>query len=166
MNLSVAIVGGSELVVNLGKLPASVHAALVAKVTQLSLMLQGYIQQAKLSGQVLHVVTGALRRSIHALPVQEQGDVVIGSVASSGDVKYAGIHEFGGKTSPHDIVPRKADALHFVIGGKDVFAKIVHHPGSTMPERSYMRTGLADQAEEIAAQMKEAVLMGVTEAIG
>lgn len=33
-------------------------------------------------------------------------------------------------TAAHDIYPVNAGALHFVIGGVDVFASHVHHPGT------------------------------------
>lgn len=33
-------------------------------------------------------------------------------------------------TRPHVIVPRTAKALHFMIGGREVFVRSVRHPGS------------------------------------
>jgi hypothetical protein len=49
----------------------------------------------------------------------------------SGDVKYAAIQEFGGAFPPHEIVPSKAKALAFVLGGKQVFAAQVTLPAVT-----------------------------------
>lgn len=43
-------------------------------------------------------------------------------------VEYAPYIEEG--TKPHIIRPRKAKALRFKIGGRIVFAQIVHHPGT------------------------------------
>jgi hypothetical protein len=43
-----------------------------------------------------------------------------------------------------------------MMGGKDVFATIVHHPGSTMPERSFMRSSLAEMKDDIVSGIKEA----------
>lgn len=34
-------------------------------------------------------------------------------------------------TRPHTIRPRRAKVLRFVVGGRVVFARVVHHPGST-----------------------------------
>jgi hypothetical protein len=66
----------------------------------------------------------------------------------------------GGHTAAHDIVPTKAEALAFMMGGQQVFAKIVHHPGSRIPERSFMRSGLFDMADEIVAGIRAAALEG------
>ena len=70
---------------------------------------------------------------------------------------YADIQEYGGRTSPHDIVPVKAQALRFMMEGKTVFAKIVHHPGSLIPERSYLRSALSDMQNQIVSELEQAV---------
>jgi phage gpG-like protein len=90
----------------------------------------------------------------------------VGSVFSSGDVKYAAIHEFGGQTAPHLIVPKKAQALAFMgKSGNQVFARQVNHPGSKMPERSFLRSALNDMSGEIQRGMKQAVIQGAQGAI-
>jgi phage gpG-like protein len=71
-------------------------------------------------------------------------------------VKYAAIQEYGGKTSAHEILPVKAQALAFVIGGVQRFARRVEHPGSLIPERSYLRSSLEDMKGEILAALAEA----------
>lgn len=43
-------------------------------------------------------------------------------------------------TSPHLIEPVFAQALHFVINGEDIFAKLVHHPGTIA--QPHFSTGL------------------------
>lgn len=70
--------------------------------------------------KIVPVKTGKLRRSIHGR--------VYGNLARIGSsVDYAHYIEAG--TSPHVIVPVNAQALHFFIDGKEVFAKRVQHPG-------------------------------------
>ena len=158
MILNVTVVGDRELVLKLQKMVPAVVAALYVKTYALALKLQAHIQRNKLSGQVLNVKTGALRRSIQTR-VERSAAHVTGLVYSSGDVKYAGIHEFGGRTKPHDIFPRKAKALAFAgSGGGMVFASVVHHPGSVMPMRSFMRTGLGDMQAQISRELKETVV--------
>ena len=56
-------------------------------------------------------------------------------LATSADVKYAAIHEFGGVIPPHQIVSDKAKALAFLVGGKQAFAARVNLPAIAMPER-------------------------------
>jgi phage gpG-like protein len=155
--LSVTIDNADVLAARFDALPAQVQAALAAKAASLAAALKSHVTDDKLSGQVLHIRTGALRASIGST-VTVDDDGVIASVFSSGDVKYAAIQEYGGHTAPHDIIPNKAQALTFLAGGQQVFAKLVHHPGSAIPERSYLRSSLADMADEIASELKAAVV--------
>jgi phage gpG-like protein len=140
-------------------MPSKVHAALLRKVTELAFKLEAKIK-GKLSGEVLHVRTGALRASI-ANQVTDTATAVTGRAFSSGDVKYAALHEWGGKIPAHEVVATKAQALAFVMGGKQVFAKRVQIPDVTMPERSFMRSSLADMKSEIVEGMTEAVREGL-----
>lgn len=140
----------------LSAMPKNVHDALLQKIDAQRLQLEALIK-AKLSGLVLQVRTGALRRSIFSETI-DGNDSIVGRAASSGDVKYARIQEYGGQTAPHDIVATKAQALAFVMGGKQVIVKKVHHPGSHIPEHSYMRSSLSDLAPQFAAGMKQAVI--------
>jgi phage gpG-like protein len=88
--------------------------------------------------------------------VSTDADGVVASVGSEGDVKYAAIQEYGGKTSAHEILPVKAQALAFVVGGVQRFARRVEHPGSLIPERSYLRSSLDDMRQEIVDALAEA----------
>ncbi|MDR0760444.1 MAG: phage virion morphogenesis protein [Treponema sp.] len=71
---------------------------------------------------------GQLKRSLtwEAYP---DGSVIFGS-----NMVYARIHQQGGKTRAHEIVPYHAKALYF--NGR--FARKVKHPGSLIPARPYM----------------------------
>jgi phage gpG-like protein len=106
---------------------------------------------------VLNMRSGALARSIIAMVDDSSVDISV-RIGASGDVKYAAIQEFGGTIPPHEIVPDKAKALAFVVGGKQVFAARVNLPAVTMPERSYLRSSLAEMAEEIAEGLSGAVM--------
>lgn len=149
----------------LAQIPSEVLDAVAAKVRELTTNLQAHIVADKLQGQVLQHKSGQLSRSIQQV-TEVSGGVATGRVYSSGDVKYAAIHEFGGKTPPHDIFPVKAQALAFMMGGQQVFAKVVHHPGSNIPERSFMRSGLADMADEIVSEIRAAAIEGGRRAMG
>jgi phage gpG-like protein len=135
--------------------PAALQAALSAKTAELAATLADLIKNDKLSGAVLNSRTGALSDSI-AANVSAGADGVLASVGSEGNVKYAAIQEYGGKTSAHEILPVKGDVLAFVIGDAQQFARRVEHPGSVIPERSYLRSALEDMKDEILAELADA----------
>ena len=80
------------------------------------------------SGQTL-TDTGRLRASItHSVA----GDAVeVGT-----NVVYAAIHQFGGKTKPRTIRPRRKKALFWPGAGHPVAS--VQHPGSDVPARPFL----------------------------
>jgi phage gpG-like protein len=133
--------------------PAALQAALGAKATELAAALADLVKD-KLSGAVLNAGSGALRDSI-AASVTAAADGILALVASEGDVKYAAIQEYGGKTSAHEILPVKGDVLAFVAGNGQHFARRVEHPGSVIPERSYLRSSLEDMKDEILAALAD-----------
>jgi phage gpG-like protein len=154
---TLAVDGAEALSAWLAAPPPVVQAAVAAKAADLSARLRDHVVQDKLSGQVLKARSGALAASITA-EVNADGLGVQARVFSAGDVKYAVIQEYGGRTGSHDILPDKAKALAFIAGGRLAFAKIVHHPGSQIPARSYLRSALADMADEISAGLKQAAI--------
>ena len=160
MIVNITISGDRELIARLDRMPAAVHLALKIKITELALRLERWVKTRKLNGQVLNRITGRLARSINN-KITQGTSFVLASVYSSGDVKYAGIHEFGGQTAPHIIVPKKAHALAF---GGGFYAK-VNHPGSRMPERSFLRSSLRDMSSQISLGMKEAVVRAAQKSV-
>ena len=155
--LTVQITNADNLQNRLASAPAAIQSALAAKAAGLAERLRAHVADDKLSGQVLQSRTGALKASI-AAEVDDAAGQVIARVFSSSDLKYAAIQEYGGHTAPHDIVPDKAKALAFLVHGAPVFAKIVHHPGSQIPARSYLRSALADMGDQIIAEFTTAAL--------
>jgi len=139
----------------LAAVPGRVRNALSRKANALAAELQAKIQQ-KLAGTVLNARSGALVRSIVTTMDDASANVSV-TIAINGDVKYAAIHEFGGTIPPHEIAPDKAKALAFAVGGKQLFAARVNLPAVTMPERSYMRSSLAEMADEIRQGLQDAV---------
>lgn len=164
--LNISLVGDRELIQKLNAMPDKVQAALRRKVTQLAIQLEAKVKGDKLSGQVLKVQTGALRASI-ANEVQSSGTGVTGRVFSSGDVKYAGIHEFGGTIHHPGGTPYivTKDGAQFI--SKAAAANMKTPPPVTkprdihMPERSFMRSSLADMKQQIIDGMAAAVREGL-----
>ena len=143
----------------LAQMPARLRAALSQKANALAAELEARIH-GKLTGGVLNERSGALARSIVATIEDTAGSISV-SVAASSDVKYAAIHEFGGAIPPHEIVPDKAKALAFLIGGKQAFAARVNLPAVNMPERSYLRSSLEEMADAIRDEFAEAVIEAI-----
>jgi phage gpG-like protein len=133
----------------------AVQDALLGQADALRRALEDRIQQ-KLSGEVLETHSGALAASIIS-SIENDGSDTSVSISSTG-VPYAAIQEFGGKTAAHDIVAVKAKALAFSMGGEQIFAKSVHHPGSTIPARSYLGSSLSEMSDEIESGFKQAIL--------
>jgi phage gpG-like protein len=141
---------------SLAGMPDRVRQALSSKANVLAVALEAKIQQ-KLSGGVLNARSGALAGSIIATVDESSADISV-RIGTSGDVKYAAIQEFGGTIPPHEIVPDKAKALAFVVGGKRVFAARVNLPAVIMPERSYLRSSLVEMAGEVREELGGAVV--------
>jgi len=103
----------------------------------------------------LRSITGRLSRALHAFDPAVSGQNV--SSAIGDNVKYAAIHEFGGRTSPHDITPKSGSALRFRLGERMVFAKVVHHPGSDIPARAPIQHGILDRLDDYAKAVSDAI---------
>lgn len=133
----------------------AVRDAMLEQASSLRDALEARIQQ-KLSGEALQTRSGALAESIQASVDDDASAVSI--VASSSGVAYAAIQEFGGKTAAHEIVATNAKALTFAAGGGQIFAKSIHHPGSTLRARSYIGSSIGEMSDEFVAGLKQAVL--------
>lgn len=88
------------------------------------------------------VDTGRLRASIR---IEARRTFTLRSVYTIGsDVEYADMVHGG--TRPHIIRPKTKQVLRFKVGGKTVFARVVHHPGTKA--RPFLDRAL----REVAAQ--------------
>ena len=151
-----ALEGVETVDLQLASLPADLLARLEEKARQLAAALAEKVREEKLSGGVLQIRTGALKASISS-DISIDGNQVNATVGSFGDVKYAAIQEYGGRTSAHEILPDKAQALAFVIGGVQRFARRVEHPGSTIPASGYLQSSLDEAHDEIVEELSSAV---------
>jgi HK97 gp10 family phage protein len=152
------IVGTERVIGSLDQIPGKVAAALRQAVEAEAIKLTAYVKEQKLSGQALKTQTGTLQRSIN-YQLQDEGDRIAATVGTN--LVYAGIHEYGGTTRAHVIEAREAKTLAFQMGGQDVFFKRVNHPGSHMPERSFLRSSLEENAGGIRVAIEAAVAEGI-----
>jgi len=150
------LTGADEVLQRFDRLGADVQACLLATSQTLAANLQAHVQQDKLSGQVLNRLSGDLAASIAA--TVEIGDgVVTAQVFSANLPPYAAILEFGGVIPAHDVRPVSAQALSFMLEGRQVFSKVAHIPDVTLPAHSYLRSSLQDMAAEITSELQQAV---------
>lgn len=133
-------------------LPSNMKARLEAKAREIAAALATKVRDEKLSGQSLQSRSGALKASIGA-EISLDGSTLNAIVGSFGDVKYAAIQEYGGRTAAHEILPAKGHVLAFLAGGMARFARSVQHPGSTIPAHNYLLGGLDDSREAIVAEL-------------
>ena len=107
---------------------------------------------AKVTGQVLQVRTGRLSGSIRTLPTETSpNEITGGAAAGGGPVVYARSLEYGSRA--HIIQAINAKVLHFQIGGKEIFARSVMHPGTRA--YAFMRGTLDEQAAGIIEGFQE-----------
>jgi phage gpG-like protein len=164
MQIRATVIGSAEVSAKFARAGATVHDQVYRAVQEMGFRLLTHVKADKLSGQVLNVRTGRLRRSIN----MRMSDGLDGIYAAVGtNVVYARPNEFGAVTSPHEIVAKNAKALAFIMGvsqgaggvgpGQMMFRKSVHHPGSKIPERSFLRSALADMRGEILDRIQQAL---------
>jgi len=154
MNIIVTV-KADALIAKMANAPELVRRALLRTVTALSVDIQRSVKQGKLTGQVLHVRTGTLRRSINR-EVTERSDGVFAVIGTN--VEYAAAHEYGMSVvavrknlrKPPHLVTRKM--------GERVMTGSPY--GIKFPERSFLRSTLTEFEPRIRRDIREAV-MGV-----
>ena len=156
MSVIFRIYGDQETVTWLHSLAEGVRKAVIEEMQDSASVVSEYIKEDLLNGTVLNRKTGKLAASIYARVYVAKNTITL-SVGSRGDVPYAMIHEWGGTTSPHQILPIRGTHLAFAGREGTVFARMVNHPGSVMPERSYLRRGLREKEFEISFAIGERV---------
>jgi phage gpG-like protein len=149
--------------------PERVHNNVLRVVQRLAIEVQRSVKDDKLSGQVLHVRTGTLHRSINQ-QVTDSGSKVMAIIGTN--VKYAGAHEYGfdGTVSVKEHVrrskaqaaearrTRKDGTTYLTRNGKSGGAITVggHTRMMHMPERSFLRSTLKDFETRIRNDIAQA----------
>jgi phage gpG-like protein len=163
LNVTGRVLGAADVQAKFARAGLTAHDAVRDAVSRLGNELLAHVVRDKLQGQVLHVRTDNLQRAIN-MRLDDQESSVYAYVGVNRTAPYGRIQELGGTTSPHDIVAKRAQALAFVMGGKTVVVKRVHHPGSHIPERSFLRSALDDMRPEVAQRIQAALVRAIREA--
>ncbi len=154
------IVGDKETVARLDAMPRHVHDSLVRTMTRLLLRLEAKVKM-KLSGEVLKVRTGTLRRSVTSR-LLDLLSAVWGIVGTN--VKYAAAHEYGF----HGTVTVKEHLRTIrTAWGKELKNPVrvsvrSHSRKVDLPEKSFLRSALAEMDGQIRTELAEAVREGVS----
>lgn len=131
MNITVSL-QAETLLARLAGTESRLRTGLRSAVERLSIGVQAAVKEDKLSGQVLHVRSGTLRRSINRV-VTETPSGVFATVGTN--VVYAAIHEYGGATGRNGSVQ--------------------------MPVRSFLRSTLAERETTIRETLRSAGMQAV-----
>lgn len=151
------ILGVPAVTAKLKRIPPDVQLALGKSVGRICLALVRTVKQNKLTGQVLHVRSGRLRRSIHS-EVSSTETAVTGIVGTN--VEYAAAHEYGftGTESVRQHLRTITQAFGRAIKGGAVQVQVSAHSRQVnLPERSFLRSALREMAPEITMQLRQAV---------
>jgi phage gpG-like protein len=158
--ITVSLVGADKIAARWASFDQRIKQGLEQAMTRLGDELEARVLD-NLGGLVLQRRSGRLAAAQEAVVTSDAGAVSVGVGFDPSEVPYGAIQEYGGTTRAHLIAAKRGSALAFTVGDRLVFAKRVQHPGSVIPERSYLRAALADLAgegsDEIASSVSEAV---------
>lgn len=151
--IEVTVPNAEQLRTDLGITRANMLAALKTEIRRIAVDLSGHVKDKKLSGQVLKVQTGRLRRSIN-FRVAETGTGIEAKVGTN--VEYARVHEFGFSGT----VNVKAHMRK----GKKAYEVRAHSRKVNLPERSFLRSTMTDMRagidQRIARVIGQAIAKG------
>jgi len=132
----------------------NIQSGVQKEIMRLALKMTGKVM-GKLSGDVLRVRTGRLRRSIHPEWDFRQG--YSGTTVGT-NVEYAGIHEYGfsGSVQVKSFQREMTKAFGKPISPTQVTVR-AHTRNINMPERSFLRSTLREMNSEIVEGLQEAI---------
>jgi len=150
ITIAARVVGAERTEKELRGLAAAVEARAKRVTERFCLDLSARVKARKLTGQVLNVQTGRLRRSIHH-EVRSDRTRVTGTVGTN--VEYARIHEFGGiaERAEHN----RLVAMAF---GKPLKAPVwqtVRAHQARFPTRSFLRSTLGEMQGQYFAALRK-----------
>lgn len=149
------VFGGEELVKNLHAIGPRLSARLMTFIKLTVIKLQRHVKQDKLTGQVLHVRSGTLRRSITS-KVKQSSTGVYGIVGTN--VVYGAVHEFGfsGRQNVKAHLRKVKQAFGRQIKERQVAVRAFTREVK-LPERSFLRSALKDMRPEIREGLQREV---------
>ena len=141
--IEVTIPNAQRLQTDLGLTRARLLADIKREIRRVAIDVLAHVKDKKLSGQVLKVQTGRLRRSINQR-VTESDTGIEAKVGTN--VEYARVHEFGFKGTVNV-------KEHMRLGNK----VRAHSRKVNLPERSFLRSSLQDMQRDIDQRIARVV---------
>ena len=159
------IVGAETVVSQLMSVSPLVHNRVKDRVSRLAMTLLTKVKQEKLSGQVLHNVTGNLRASINQR-VEDMGNAIVGSVGTN--IVYARPHEFGidqhKMVQVHEYLRRNLDLAtakwrlkHKMPVPMVTVHAFTRNQHTVLPERSFLRSALGEMRPQVREELIDAL---------
>lgn len=159
MEITATITGSEEVVENFRRGSGEIIQRIIRGANRAMVEVQQHIVRDKLSGQVLNQRSGKLAGSIRVVLATFDGDTISAGVEGAGGPAWYGrLFELTGSAA-HDIVPVRAKALAFYVGGVLVFARKVHIPA--MAPRPFMAPAWDELRQNTQMRIVEA-MNGVT----
>lgn len=152
MTPQVTLVGLNATIQRLRDTRGRAEESLRDETVRLSIQLSTHVKRDKLSGQVLKNRTGRLRRSIN-YRVEGEGSKLFGIVGTN--VVYARAHEYGGPVTIRAHLRTITQAFGRKLKSPVTFEVRAHTV--TYPERSFLRSALADMSTEIKQKLAQAM---------
>jgi phage gpG-like protein len=170
------VIGDDRVNVNLEAMTGKIITAVEKRMQRVVKKIEASVKTDKLSGQVLHVRTGTLRRSIHS-DVKSDGSQIVGTVGTN--LIYAAYHEYGfngtENVKEHMRQIKQAAILHTKGAragtvnkaatakqhGPAQMAKVrAHTRHVNYPAHSFLRTTLREQEQFAKNELSEGVKEG------
>lgn len=146
------LIGGEALELRARSFAPNILQRVTQLITRMTLTLLRNVKNDKLSGQVLNVRTGRLRRSINYRMEGENTTHVAGYVGTN--VKYGRAQEYGfhGTVSVREHLRMQKKAFGKSIEPVEVTVR-AHAMRLNLPERSFLRSALKDLEPELQAAL-------------
>ena len=156
MSIEAVIVGDEEVRARFHRAAREIDGKLADSMGRITIRLQAHVIRNKLSGQVLNVRTNNLRGSIHQEVIRD-GSAIVGRVGTN--VEYAAFHEYGfnGAQSVREHIRTIKMAFGKMLKEPKKIVIGAHTRHVDYKGKSFLRTALQDQHEEIVTALNEAV---------
>jgi phage gpG-like protein len=147
--ITVRMEGLDRLTVSMIETGEKITTTVKGSLLRTVIKLQRYIVTKKLQGgSPLHHRTGNLQRAtVYTEPVQNSDGSIVVTVGTSNLAPYGRVHEFGGQFTIREHLRTSKNGKSFTVRAHL----------ANFPERSYLRSSLAENKAQIQKDMEEAI---------